>query len=303
MLLESIERILAAVGKDVGDMDYAINHLQDEVKRLQEEVGPIEGDRGHLGQGAEDLVKRNESAVPKVEAFRKYRAQMLEATRERFKIMRRLNVTYSRSLAKRVRGERGVTPDEFAQQRAFFIKEHEKQLDSIRDEAKVQVQEARHKLEWTMKEERATMKAKLESELAAAEERARALRESLEKTVTEKHNAKVRILEEQLASALDRLEKGDFNLLTNLQSKDEFIESLKQQKADLQHKFEEAEVQEKENFKELKRLRQSIATLTGVKEEAAKLCRTAEREKKQAQKRADQLNQVLLRYTPKLKKK
>jgi hypothetical protein len=157
-------------------------------------------------QGAEDMVKRNESAVSKVEAFRKYRAQMLEATRERFKIMRRLNVTYSRSLAKRVRSERGVTPDEFAQQRAFFIKEHEKQLDSIRDEAKVQVQEARHKLEWTMKEERATMKAKLESELAAAEERARALRESLEKTVTEKHNAKVRIMEEQLASALDRLD-------------------------------------------------------------------------------------------------
>ena len=42
MLLESIERILAAVGKDVGDMDYAINHLQHEVKRLQEEVGPIQ---------------------------------------------------------------------------------------------------------------------------------------------------------------------------------------------------------------------------------------------------------------------
>jgi hypothetical protein len=58
MLLESIERILAAVGKDVGDMDYAINHLQDEVKRLQEEVGPIQGDQGQLEQGAEDLVKR-----------------------------------------------------------------------------------------------------------------------------------------------------------------------------------------------------------------------------------------------------
>ncbi len=113
----------------------------------------------------------------------------------------------------------------------------------------------------------------------------------------------MRILEEQLASALDRLEKGDFNLLTNLQSKDEFIESLKQQKADLQHKFEEAEVQEKENFKELKRLRQSIATLTAVKEDAAKLCRTAEREKNQAQKRADQLNQVLLPIYVQKKKK
>ncbi len=59
MLLESIECILAAVGKDVGDMDYAINHLQDEVKRLQEEVRPTQGDRGQLEQGAEDSVKRN----------------------------------------------------------------------------------------------------------------------------------------------------------------------------------------------------------------------------------------------------
>ena len=80
--------------------------------------------------------------------------------------------------------------------------------------------------------------------------------------------------------------------MTNLQSKDEFIESLKEQKAELQQKFDEAEVQEKENFKELKRLRQSIAAITGEKEEAAKLARAAEREKNQAQKRADQLNQV-----------
>ena len=41
---------------------------------------------------------------------------------------------------RQLRSEKGVTPHEFAQQRAFLIQEHMQQMDSIRGEASISVE-------------------------------------------------------------------------------------------------------------------------------------------------------------------
>ena len=51
--------------------------------------------------------------------------------------------------------------DEWAKQRAFLINEHMKHIDTIQEEAQVRVHEDKHKMDWSLKEERLEMQAQV----------------------------------------------------------------------------------------------------------------------------------------------
>lgn len=210
LLVEAIEKILFPI-------DYAII-TPTAAATASEEHEEEHGDQAKKEEGEKKTARvtpKKLAAQPTV-VFSGYRERVLEAARERFNTLRRLNVTFCRSLAKRVRAERGVTPDEFAQQRAFLMQEHAKQLDSVRIESQVYLQEEKHKINWQKEQERIKLQDQLDAELAAAEEASLSARTTLEKTIQDASDAKVKDLEDRLAVAMKRLADGDFDLLKSL---------------------------------------------------------------------------------------
>jgi hypothetical protein len=195
---------------------------------------------------------------------------VLNATRESFKILRRLHVLSARSLAKLVRAERGVAPDEWAKQRAFLINEHMKQIDTIQEEAQVRVQEDKHKMDWSLKQERLEMQARMEDELAAAQQQAETERAMLTRSIQAACDARVQSVQKELEIAMHRLAEGDFDLLKNLTLANEFIDMLKGQKEALTKTMESMQEQEAEHLKEIKRLKKDRQILSSSLEEAKK---------------------------------
>ena len=252
--------------------------------------GGGEAEQSNELNGMEKAVK---SPSQPMVVFTGYRDQVLDATRESFKILRRLHVSSARSLAKLVRAERGVTPDEWAQQRAFLIKEHIKQIDSIQDEAQVRVQEEKHKTEWSMKQERVEMQARMEAELGAVRQQAEEERASLQRKIEEVCDARVKDVEQKLEVAMQRLAEGDFDLLKNLTLANEFIEQLKEQKESLNQTIEDMKEQESEHVKEIKRLKKDRQILNSSLEEAKKQARRADQERNRAERREHKLNEDL----------
>ena len=58
-----------------------------------------------------------------------------------------------------------------------------KQIDTTQEEAQVRVQEDKHKMDWSLKEERLEMQARMEDELAAAQQQAEEEREMLTRKI------------------------------------------------------------------------------------------------------------------------
>ncbi len=287
LLLDSIQKILSPV-ELVSIRASSSAGATDAGNRKDEEEGEQDESKELVAR-----LKQVKGPTQPLVVFSVYRDQVLNATRESFKILRRLHVSSARSLAKLVRAERGVTPDEWAKQRAFLINEHMKQIDTIREEAQVRVQEDKHKMDWSLKQERLEMQARMEDELAAAQQQAEEEREMLTRKIQAACDARVQSVQQELEIAMKRLAEGDFDLLKNLTLANEFIEMLKGQKEALNKTIESIEEQEAEHLKEIKRLKKDRQILSSSLDEAKKATRKAEQEKNKAERREQKLNEDL----------
>jgi len=221
--------------------------------------------------------------------FSGYREKVLEATRDNYKLVRRMSVTFAQSLAKLVRSERGVTPDEWAQQRNFLIKEHLKQIESVRKEVSVHLGEEERKRKEERARELEEMEARREADVAAAEERSLAALAALEARMKASHDAEVADLQGQLAVALKRLADGDFDLLSALTQLRDQLSWAENDKMSMSNTINDMKDQEMEFQKEIKRLRKDRELASGSLEEMRKSHRASERQKGHAERREHKL--------------
>ncbi len=238
-------------------------------------------------------AKKAGAPVQPLTVFSGYREKVLEATRDNYKLVRRMSVTFAQSLAKLVRSERGVSPEEWAQQRNFLIKEHLKQIESVRTEASVHLGEEERKRTEERERELEEMETRREAEVAAAEERSRAALEALEARLKAAHDAEVADLQGQLAFALKRLADGDFDLLSALTKLRDQLSSAEHDKGSLRNTINDMKDQELEFQKEIKRLRKDRELASASAEEMRKSQRASERQKGNAERREHKLTHDL----------
>ena len=172
------------------------------------------------------------------------------ATRKRFELVRLLSAKFARTLAKRVREERQVTPSEFAAQRNFLIQEHEKRLAVMSSEASNKAE----RLTQAMDAERRQMQERLDRELAAADRRHQQDKRLLEEAIRGDCEEQVRAAQEQLAAAMKRLANGDCKSSAELNSQKLAVHELEEQSKQLQRKIELGDKQAAEREKEIEKL-------------------------------------------------
>lgn len=241
----------------------------------------------------DQVAPAKKRSAPPLQVFSRYKEKVLEATRDNFKIVRRMSVAFAQALAKLVRSERGVTPDEWAQQREFLIKEHLKQMDSIREEVSVQLSEEGRKIHEEREQEREETTARHEAEMADADERSQAALAKQERDLTEAHEKEVADLQEQLAVAMKRLEDGDYDLLAQLSQLRDALNWADAEKGKLRATIEDMKESELEFQKEIKRLKKDRELLNSSVEEMRKTSRAVDRQKAQAERREHKLSHDL----------
>ena len=173
------------------------------------------------------------------------------ATHKRFELVRLLSANFARTLAKRVREERQVTPSEFAAQRNFLIQEHEKRLAVMSSEASNKAE----RLTQAIDAERRQMQERLDKEIAAADRSHQEDKRLLEEAIRGDCEEQVRAAQEQLAAAMKRLANGDYDSSAELNSQKLAIHELEEQSKQLQRQIELGEKQAAEKEKEMKKLK------------------------------------------------
>ena len=230
---------------------------------------------------------------PPSQLFSSYREKVLEVTRDNFKIVRRMSVGFAQALAKLVRSERGVTPDEWAQQRAFLIKEHLKHMDSIREEVSVELSEKERSAREERERERDETEARHESEMAAAEERFHATLEARERDLNDAHGRQVADLHKQLDVVKKRLADGDYDLLSSLSQMKDALNWADTEKGEMRATIKDMKETAFEFQKEIKRLKKDRELSNSSADEMRKSHRTIERQKAQTERREHKLSQDL----------